>query len=338
MQLLLMYWQLPFKDQIMLAFACSRCHTPLEQVTEDQFFCPADRLVFPRFGGIWRMLLPERQVEYRQFIHEYETVRQAEGRGSTSPAFYRSLPYHDLSGRRPADWRIRAASFDAFLSRVLRPIEKKVLRILDLGAGNGWLSNRLAERGHQVAAVDLTTNDFDGLACCRCYETAFLPVQAEFDHLPFPQCSIDLVLFNASLHYATCYERALQEALRVLDAGGRVVILDTPFYRNLTSGKKMVAEREQQFTQQYGFPSDALASENYLTYARLEELTQKLNLDCQILTPFYGLGWALRPWKARLLGQREPAKFHLVILQANPLPAKGLLANERGPSQAEVRC
>ncbi len=321
----------------MLAFACPRCHTPLEQIAADQLVCPSDQLVFRRVQGIWQMLLPERQAEYQQFIHEYETVRQAEGRGSTSPAYYRALPYRDLSGRRPADWRIRAASFDAFLRQVLRPIEKGGLRILDLGAGNGWLSNRLAVRGHRVAAVDLTTNDFDGLGCYPYYETTFLPVQAEFDHLPFAKCSIDLVLFNASLHYATSYERTLQESLRVLDAGGRVVILDTPFYQDPASGKKMVAEREQQFTMQYGFPSDGLASENYLTYARLEELSWRLNLDCQFLTPFYGIGWALRPWKARLLRQREPAKFHLVILQAKVMQANGLPANEGELSLAEVR-
>jgi hypothetical protein len=126
---------------------------------------------------------------------------------------------------------------------------------------------------------------------------------------------VDMVLFNASLHYAACYEETLQEALRVLNPGGRVVILDSPFYRALASGEKMVEERQQQFTQKYGFPSNALDSENYLTYQRLAELAAGLHLDYQILTPFYGTGWALRPWKARLLGRREPARFHLVVLQ-----------------------
>lgn len=305
----------------MFAFVCPRCHTPLEQAAPDRLVCPSDGLVFPCVNGIWQMLLPERRAIYQQFIREYETVRQGEGRGSNSPDYYRALPYEDLSGRRPADWRIRAASFDAFLKQVLSPVEKRALgrplHILDLGAGSGWLSNRMAARGHQVAAVDLTINDFDGLGCYRYYETAFLPVQAEFDHLPFAKCTVDVVLFNASLHYATSYERTLLEALRVLDAGSQVIILDSPFYRDPSSGKKMVAERQQQFTRQYGFPSNALASENYLTYERMEELTKILNLECRILTPFYGLGWMLRPWKARLLGQREPAKFHLVVLRAN---------------------
>jgi SAM-dependent methyltransferase len=304
----------------LFTFACPRCHTPLEQAAADRLVCPADQLSFPWVEGVWRMLLPERQGAFAQFIQEYETVRQAEGRGSPSAAYYQALPYRDLSERMAADWQIRAASFDAFLKQLLVPFEQVVghpLTILDLGAGNGWLSNRIAMRGHRVAAVDLTTNDFDGLGCHRYYETIFVPVQAEFDHLPFANRSVDLVLFNASLHYSTGFEKTLQESLRVLGPAGRLVILDTPFYRDQTSGEKMVRERQNQFEKKFGFPSNALDSENYLTYQRLADLAVNLDLDCQILTPFYGIGWALRPWKARLFKRREPARFHLVLFQAH---------------------
>ena len=232
------------------------------------------------------MLLPEREAVFQQFIREYETVRQAEGRGSLSAAYYQALPYQDLSQRMSADWQIRAASCRVFLRQVLAPLEKAgahPLRILDLGAGNGWLSNRLAARGHQVVAVDLATNDFDGLGCFRFYETTFVPVQAEFDRLPFMDRSVDLVLFNASLHYSTCYENTLAESLRVLDAGGQLIVLDTPFYRDRTSGEKMVQERQTQFSERYGFPSNALTSENFLTYQRLSDLAAGLDLSCQIL-------------------------------------------------------
>ncbi len=303
----------------MFEFACPRCHASLVETGADQLKCPADHLKFQQVGGIWRMLLPERQSAFEPFIQEYETVRRGEGRGSSSAAYYQALPYRDLSGRMAADWHIRSASFEAFRKRVLSPYEQlasgRPLRILDLGSGNGWLSNRLAARGHYVAAVDLSTNNFDGLGCWGYYETAFLPVQAEFDDLPFTNQSVDLVLFNASFHYSTCYERTLKESLRVLTPSGRVVLLDTPFYHNLISGEQMVLERQALFTRKFGFPSNALASENYLTYQRLAALAADLELSYQVLTPFYGIKWALRPWKARLLGRREPARFHLVVLR-----------------------
>ena len=74
------------------------------------------------------------------------------------------------------------------MERCLSPAEERLarpLRLLDLGAGNGWLSYHLARRGHEAAAVDLTVNDFDGLGAHVHFDAPFTPVQAEFDHLPF---------------------------------------------------------------------------------------------------------------------------------------------------------
>jgi hypothetical protein len=95
------------------------------------------------------------------------------------------------------------------------------------------------------------------------------------------------------------------------------MIMDSPVYRRSDSGQKMVAEREEQFKQEYGFASDNLQSENYLTYARLKELAQALNLTWKFVTPFYGLRWMLRPLAAVLLRRREPAKFHLIVGKRN---------------------
>ena len=265
------------------------------------------------------MLLPEREPAFAQFRREYETVRLAEGRGEANPDYYRALPYRDLTGRMAEDWKIRAASCDALVEKVVSPLEqrlKRPLRILDLGAGNGWLSNRLALLGHAVAAVDLADNDFDGLGCFRYYASAFVPVQAEFDHLPFLDGSADLVIFNASLHYSVDYSVTLSEAYRVACAPGLLAVMDSPVYTDQASGARMVQERQREFEKKYGFPSNALPSENYLTYLRLGELAAGLGMRCQLITPSYGLQWRLRPLKARLLGRREPAKFHIILFSS----------------------
>ena len=59
------------------------------------------------------------------------------------------------------------------------------LDILDIGAGNGWLSNRLAQKGHRPVAVDIFTDGLDGLGAARHYGMSFPLVEAEFDRLPF---------------------------------------------------------------------------------------------------------------------------------------------------------
>jgi SAM-dependent methyltransferase len=298
-----------------LTFACPRCRQPLE-AAGNAAYCAEDDITFEQVDGVWRFLLPEREAYFRQFVAEYEAVREAEGRGNADPAYYRALPYRDLSGRFSTDWRIRARSYDALVSQVVRRRKarrQRPLAVLDVGAGNGWLSNRLSEAGHSVAAVDLLTNGFDGLGAHVHYATDFMPVQAEFDRLPFASDQVDLVVFNGSFHYAVDYAVTLSEALRVLRATGQVVVMDSPVYQDADSGEQMVREREASFQARYGFPSNAIPSENYLTYTRLEELAEALAIRWRIIRPFYGWRWALRPWKARLLGRREPAQFLLAV-------------------------
>jgi ubiquinone/menaquinone biosynthesis C-methylase UbiE len=301
--------------KLLTPFVCPVCYTELQQTSPNELSCAKDGCHFVCMDGIWRFLLPERAPYFEKFIQEYETIRKAEGRSSQSAAYYQALPYQDLNKNMSADWHIRAASFDLLLKKVIGPLEQpgRPLKLLDLGAGNGWLSNQLALRGHQVAAVDLMTNAFDGLACKDYYQSDFTALQAEFDRLPFPNETADLVIFNASLHYSVDIKKTLAEALRVLTTQGLLVILDSPVYRDARSGEKMVQERANQFTQRFGFPSMALPSQNYLTYQFLQTLEITFSIHWEFLTPYYGLRWVLRPLKAWLRGTREPAKFHLLI-------------------------
>lgn len=249
-----------------------------------------------------------------QFAREYTTVRRAEGWGSPDRAYYQALPFTDLTGRFTRIWRIRARSYATFVSQVVEPMERQgTLRILDLGAGNGWLSNRLAERGHAVTAIDLLDDPLDGLGAARHYGAAFAAVRAEFDHLPLTDNQVDLAVFNASLHYSTDYAATLRETLRVLHPRGTLVILDSPMYTDPTSGAQMVQERQRRFMATYGFASDALPCEHFLTAARLDELSRELNLSWELHQP--RLDW--RSMIGRKVGgiraRREPAHFPVIV-------------------------
>ena len=123
---------------------------------------------------------------------------------------------------------IRAATWRYVESRLL---PKQPLDVLDLGAGNAWLSNRLAQKGHRPVAIEIFTDALDGLAAARHYTMTFPLMEAEFDRLPLAGRQFDWAIFNSSLHYSADYRRTLAEALRCLRPQGQIVVLDSPIYR-----------------------------------------------------------------------------------------------------------
>ena len=252
----------------------------------------------------------------QQFLQDYATIRHAEGRGSMNSAYYRELPYRDLSGKNSEQWRIRARSFHAFERTVLADAERQAgreLDVLDLGAGNGWMSHRLAMRRHRVVALDIFCDELDGLGALTHYPLQFPAAAAEFDSLPFRESSFDLAVFNASFHYSSDYRRTLNEVRRCLRPGGRLVIMDSPVYQRSEHGEMMRAERRAYFEKLYGFRSDALKSIEYLDQPMLDELSSEMKIDWQYSQPWYGLRWALRPWKAKLRGKRPPSRFLILV-------------------------
>ena len=255
-------------------------------------------------------------VSMRQrFLQDYRTIRSAEGRGSIDPSYYRALPYRDLSGKNAAQWAIRGKSYRYFERNILSPLERRTgraLDVLDLGAGNCWLSNRLSQRLHKPVALDIFPDPMDGLQAARHYECRFPLLEAEFDHLPFRAASFDLAIFNASIHYSTDYRRTLSELRRCLRPTGHFVIIDSPVYKLREHGERMRAERHNDFEERYGLRSDVMPSLEYFDEETLVALAAELKIKWSVHRPWYGFQWWSRPWKARLLGHRPPSRFWIL--------------------------
>jgi ubiquinone/menaquinone biosynthesis C-methylase UbiE len=307
-------------DLILRCPGCRQQTAPLSSVTAEGWRCPACDFHLAQRNGILRALPAERRGYYGNFAEEYLTIRRDEGRGSEDPAYYLALPYEDTTGRLSSQWVMRGKTYRYFESKVLPDLENELsgaLNVLDLGAGPGWLSYRLAVRGHRPAAVDLLDDALDGLGAAHHYHDAlkrsFPAVQAEFDNLPFADSQFDLAIFNASFHYATDYRQTLQEVRRCMRWAGRIVILDTPIYERYEHGEWMREERHRQFEDQYGFRSDSVPSMEYLDQTMMRELSKDLNLRWTVYRPWYGWRWHLRPIERRWKGRRPPSRFWILV-------------------------
>lgn len=307
-----------------LELRCTVCGAYMGSLPPDKpteapiFHCSRCGFQMRNENGIWQALTPERLRHFSQFIDDYQTIRAAEGRGSLDADFYQRLPYQDVTGKNVWQWKIRARTFDLLIKRVLPRLlrnDKESGTILDLGAGNGWMSYRLSLARYTPVAVDLLTNDQDGLGAAvhfkKHLKSLFPRFRAEMSALPFADNQFDAVIFNASFHYAENYEASMHEALRCTKTHGAIIIADSPWYSADESGQQMVSERQAAFRQKYGTASDSIASLEYLTDERLERLEQVFHLQWQQDTPFYGLQWTMRPLWAKLRGKREPSRFRI---------------------------
>ncbi len=293
-----------------LALQCPRCRAPLTASES----CSPCGFSLDVNNDIFGALPPERAERFACFTAEYEHIRAAEGRGSLDPAYYLNLPYTDRSNSLAAQWRVRARTFRTLCRRFF-PALAPGARVLDLGAGNGWMSYRLAQLGFRPTAVDLLVNDSDGLGAARFYRnqlpTMFSRFQAELTHLPFAPSQFDAAIFNASFHYAENYAETLGEALRCLKPGGLLLIADTSWYARESSGARMIAERQASFQSRFGTLSDSIPSLEFLTPQRLAALEHVFGIRWSAHTPWYGIRWALRPAAARLQRRRPPSRFRI---------------------------
>jgi SAM-dependent methyltransferase len=92
---------------------------------------------------------------------------------------------------------------------------------LDLGCGEGRFARALAGEGHRVTGLDVSAELVD---LARQADAGGTYVVADAEELPFPDSEFDLVVAFNVLSCVANLERAVSEAARVLEPGGRLCI------------------------------------------------------------------------------------------------------------------
>jgi ArsR family transcriptional regulator len=100
--------------------------------------------------------------------------------------------------------------------------------IADLGAGEGTISQLMAQRAKRVIAVDNSEKMVEfGAALARANGIANLEYRlGDLENVPIRAGTVDLAFLSQALHHAVHPEKAIVEAWRILKKGGRIAILD----------------------------------------------------------------------------------------------------------------
>jgi ArsR family transcriptional regulator len=118
------------------------------------------------------------------------------------------------------------------------------LTIVDLGAGEGTLSQLLAKSARKVIAIDNSPKMVEfGSKLAKKHGFKNLEYRlGDLEDPPVAKESGDLVLLSQALHHALKPERAIQAAHRILKKNGRVVVLDLLSHR-FEKARELYADR-----------------------------------------------------------------------------------------------
>jgi ubiquinone/menaquinone biosynthesis C-methylase UbiE/biotin operon repressor len=102
------------------------------------------------------------------------------------------------------------------------------LVIADLGAGEGTISQLMAQRAKRVIAIDNSEKMVEfGAELARKHGIGNLEYRlGDIEDVPIRSGTVDLAFLSQALHHAPHPEKAIAEAHRILKPGGRIEILD----------------------------------------------------------------------------------------------------------------
>jgi ArsR family transcriptional regulator len=138
----------------------------------------------------------------------------------------RTRAYFDqLAGRFGKDY-VPGRSWKALAEALLKMVSLGT--VADLGAGEGTVSQLLAQQADKVIAVDLSEKMVEfGTEIARKHGIRNLEYRlGNLEEPPLQPDSVDLAMLSQALHHAGSPQRALESAHTCLKPGGRVVILD----------------------------------------------------------------------------------------------------------------
>lgn len=194
-------------------------------------------------------ITPVEDQTVADFEQLYLAVREWEGRVYTDEEV-KQLPDISPSHKYYAEWQIRKRSANRLIKYLRR--KERSLNILEIGCGNGWLSNQLAHLPQiKVTGLDINTTEIEQAnQVFRKNNLRFL--NAEFSNQTFEGDKFDVIVFAACLPYFPSLKETLFLAINYLRDDGEIHITDTNFYN--PEDVPTAVNRCREYYEKIGYP------------------------------------------------------------------------------------
>jgi ubiquinone/menaquinone biosynthesis C-methylase UbiE len=187
------------------------------------------------------------------FEAAYIALRRKENR-VYSDVEVAQLPDIDVQHQHHKEWMIRKASAKKLINHLIK--KNKPLKILEVGCGNGWLSNQLSGiENSEVTGLDINAEELKQAKRVFNNNRQLKFVYGEIGSYSLSGCKFDEIIFAASIQYFQSLKEIIHVSLNMLEQSGEVHIIDSPFYskEEAVTAKK----RSKDYYTKLGFPGMA---------------------------------------------------------------------------------
>ena len=188
------------------------------------------------------------------FSDRYLEVRKEENRILTDQEAV-ELPYLDSKNKNAKEWKARVSSTKRMISYLLN--QNKPLTILDIGCGNGWFTNKLAQiKNTLVTGIDINIEELEQANRVFQKENLEFVYGNIFELQPIYSNKFDIITLNASVQYFENLENLIFLLKSFLKENGEIHIIDSPFYpkNEIENAKKRTID----YYSKLGFPEMAI--------------------------------------------------------------------------------
>ncbi len=209
--------------------------------------------------GIYNLISDEDSQQVNYFLKSFEAYRGLNKLKITNTKLYENLPF----SMHTSQWLERQKDIK-FIDKTIEG--KTNLKILDVGAWNGWLSNYLTKKNHQLVALDLFTDKYDGLGANKYYNSKYISIQLYPDEIFRIQEAFDLIIFNRNWAFFQNPQKVFEDAKKILSTNGTILFTGLAFYKNPIIAKKQLEKTNNDFKKSYGIPLLYKNTKGYLSF------------------------------------------------------------------------
>jgi ubiquinone/menaquinone biosynthesis C-methylase UbiE len=170
----------------------------------------------------------QKEFTITDFEKQYINIRRKEDR-LYSDEIVRLLPEYSGKAVLKNEWRVRKSS----TGKLLRYLDDKTTYryFLELGCGNGWLSNHLGKQHtREVIGIDINRQELEQAARVFTHKENITFIHADILTAPLNRGTFDCIVLASCIQYFNDAPALLSRLHELLSVGGEIHILDSPFY------------------------------------------------------------------------------------------------------------